>query len=216
MQFDKESGKFIKEIGQYARGPSGYRATNTNSTYIEKHRIILAMDWDGSYCGFNLLGEKSINFKKPGTGSTLLCGFLNDSTLAGYIPNHSGKEENKIVLFNKGGKITKIFPNHLSFDKQTERITVIGNEGLFYNYKDHLFLKEVFNDTLFEVEENFLTTRFVFEMGEYSPPYNRREELLNYPGYQFGSVDRGLDDYFRMTNIVESLRFILFEFDYQK
>ncbi|MCG6189348.1 6-bladed beta-propeller [Maribellus maritimus] len=213
--FDKSSGKFIKKIGNIDKSPKGYKVTLGGLPFDEKNKIIYAENWNKSWCGYNFQGEKVCNIKFP-TSFIGSFGILNDSTFAGFLLNILGNEKRKIVTFRTSGNIVQTFPNPFSFVKKSPSISVSKTEGLFCRYNNNLFFKEAFNDTLFYVEEKSLTPRYVFQMGKYSFPYEKKDELEDYKQDKNGNLILPIFDYFVISNLCESERFLFFEFLYNQ
>jgi hypothetical protein len=89
-------------------------------------------------------------------------------------------------------------------------------EGIFYRTNNILCFKEIYNDTLYQVKNDSLLPRFVFEMGKYSPPPEKRSELEEIiTRDELGNVTWLLDNYVETKYLCESERYILFEFKYQ-
>lgn len=213
--FDKESGSFVRKIGTIDKSPQGYKVTLGGLPFDEKNGIIYADNWTQSWCGYNLHGEKIYNIKYP-TSYIGSFGLLNDTSFAGFLLNILGNEKRKIVTFETSGKIIQTFPNPLSYIKKSPTISVSKNEGLFYLYNNKLFFKETFNDTLFHVQEKLLSPRYVFKMGKYSFPYEKRDELEDYKKDKDGNLVLPIFNYFVISNLCESERFLFFEFSYNQ
>lgn len=211
--FKKSTGEFKKEIGKYEKSPFGYRYTLNTIPYLENSNLILAADWDKSYCAYDFSGSKCLKIKPP-KGVTSVA-FLNDSVFVGYYYNIEGTQKKKITTFNKDGEIFKTFPNYLSYKKDPNSFYYNGAEGMFFKCNENMFFKEVFNDTIFHVKKNELTPRAIFKMGKFSPPYEKKEILVKVNKHLNGVKSKGLDNYFKISNLCESSRFILFQIKYK-
>ncbi len=215
LLFTKNTGKFNKEIGKYDRSPNGYRQTIATLAFNEKDNIIYAGDWDFEFCGYNLNNNKKIIHIKPPNRYITSIGFINDSVYAGFVGSNMGGKEMRMVVFNKNGNIINIFPNYLPYDSSSH-FHFNAWEGIFYRFKAKLNFKEIYNDTLFQVNTDALIPRYVFKMGKYSPPPEKRTELEKIiTRDEMGHVTWKLDNYMKTKVICESVRYLLFEFRYQ-
>lgn len=213
--YDISTGSFIREIGEFGRGPNAYRATISTSPFIEKDKLIYAEEWNNVYCAYNFSGKKVTKAKLPHRYISSF-GMVNDSVYSGFIHGYIGRKEKRIINFNKNGDILKIFPNHLNYGKVDKSFMYNGWEGLYYPYKGTLNFKEIYNDTLVHVKSDTLLPRFVFDMGKYSPPPGNRSELEKViTRDELGMVTWLLDDYVRTTHLCETDRYLLFEFKYK-
>lgn len=80
----KVQGIFIREIGEFGRGPNAYRYTITTSPFIEKDKLIYAAEWNDEYCAYNFLGKKVTKIKRPHKFISSF-GMVNDSVYSGFI-----------------------------------------------------------------------------------------------------------------------------------
>ncbi len=214
--FDRQTGNFIREIGVNDQSPEGYRSSGNGAVFNEQNQLVYASGWNGNYCAYNFQGKKAGNVKLPENEQVFTFGSINDSVFAGYLINFMGDQKFKIVLFDEKGEMLKKYPNYNSFKKVEQSISVITYEGLFYNYNNGLFFKELFDDTLFQVKTDTLLPRYVFNGGKFNPVYENREELVQSKPTVDGGYKWGLDDCYTLTNLVESSRFMIFELRFQK
>lgn len=201
LLFDRESGKFIRIIGNSGNGPNEYSKTYTKMPYNEEKKVVYA-DRNRERYEYALDGQL-INIKK---GPELVYDFvnINENTYAAFIDNYMGDEKNKMIIFNERDSIIKIFPNYQSFPFKGS-ISVYTTNSWFYKLNKQLCFCEKFSDTLFNVTPNSLIPRFVFDNGAYSFPYELRGGMIN-----------PVDKYFFTENILESSKYLFYTFRFNK
>lgn len=195
--FNRGNGNFIRKIGEFDRGPGGYMATGFNFPYDPLRNTCFAIGWDRSNIQYSLENDLIGKVNRPEGGTAIAT--LDDSTYVAYIRNLSGHEERRLVVFNNED-ILNTFPNY----KIAEPLTIVsgGDNGWFYRFREELCFFESFNDTIYSITENDLIPKYVIQMGNYAPPYEKQNRLDFYE----------LQEYFRVTKIFESQNYLLFEF----
>jgi hypothetical protein len=198
LLFDRNSGKFIRKIGNSGNGPDEYSNPYSKIPYDEEKKVINAARNRERY-EYTLTGVL-INKKK---GPELASDFVNidENTYASFIENYMGDEKKKIIIFNKEDSIIKIFPNYLSFPFK-DRIDILFYNSWFYKLNKQLYFCERFNDTLFNITSNSLNPRFVFDKGLYSFPYELRSSSV-------------WNKYFLTENILESTKYLFYTFGFE-
>lgn len=215
LLFNKNTGNFEKEIGVRDKSPTGYAFTLGCFAFDEKNKVIYAADWNRNYLGYNFNGEITKFVKLPNKYISS-AGIVNDSVFSGFISGYIEREKIKIINFKKNGEVIKKFPNNLPYRNIDDPFIYNAYEGIFYRTNNTLCFKEIYNDTLYQVKNNSLLPRFVFKMGKYRPPPEKRsklEEIITRD--ESGSVTWLLDNYVETKYLCESERYILFEFKYQ-
>ncbi len=200
--FDRKTGEFIKEIGEYGRGPNAYWATRSVGSVDFKNNVIYATAYNkliGYSFDNKVISSVDIPYEYKNTTP------LSETLFASYIVNQSGDENRKIVLYNqKDKKIVKIFPNHQKYNKIKGKYRKLPyNDSWFYKYDERLFFKEYLSDTLFEVRINNLEPRFIFKSGKFSPPYEERETFKT-------------AEYHFISNIFENSNFLFFTLSFKE
>jgi len=187
LVFNRETGEFLRDIGQRGRGPNEYSSVR-ESFFNQTQESIYALGANDNIMTYNLQGDVIDNFKIPGQFSADIEGIpysltsasfethLDSNTFVSYVHNYTGNEKKKIILFTRD-TILKIFPNYLSWER-TPSSNIIVISPFFYHFDNRLFFKEPFNDTLFEVKNNELNPRFVFSLGKYGIPYALQNEYI--------------------------------------
>lgn len=202
LQFDRKTGKFIKELSHYGYDPEAYQytlpsmhPTTSNEIYVRTGNRIKTL---------NSKGEIKTIASAPSEVENAF--EVEDGYFAGYIKNMSCTVKELIVIFNKKGDVIKSFPNHQQCEpNRTNSFSLRLSEGLFFTSKNDVFFKEAFNDTVFQVTKNELLPAVIFNMGEHSPPYEKKEIMED-------------DDYLNMysvNNIDLNDNYVFFSLNYQ-
>ena len=201
LLFDRKDGKFIREIGHKGNGPGEYSRTYSVMPFNEGKNIVYAGRNRKRY-GYSLDGQLKDTLALPELVSEI--GNIDDNVFAGYLPDYFGDQKNKLALFSHKDPLIKTFPNYLSAPK-TSSIIVWNPGSWFYKQDKQLYFFQLFNDTVFHVETNSLTPKYVFNMGQYSPPY----EMKTSPVFESTK-------YFFMRTIQESSKYLICSFNFNE
>lgn len=199
--FDRKSGRFIRQIGRTGQGPEEYTRTDNMCPVNEENQTVSVFADKGKRV-YSFDGKVVDNLLVPPL--TYETAELSSSLYAGFVPNFSGKEKNKVVLFDKKAVLTKAFPNSFS-TLPPEGIHFWKPNGWFYKYKEEVYFYELFNDTIFQVTPDSLRPRFKLHQGRYLPPYEQQNRN-----------DFAAENYFMMKSLSESSRFLFYTFAFQK
>ncbi|MGF1587108.1 MAG: 6-bladed beta-propeller [Bacteroidales bacterium] len=165
LLFDR-SGNFISRIGSEGRGPG------ENDAFIQvkifDDRIFLPDARSSKINIFNTKGEFLKTFKSPGAfaGATYHNWIvLTDTTYLVQIPDDADNGKYRIALINDKGEILNGFTITAYFnDHEASRdMRIIAR---FYKRNDKVFYKELFNDTIWQVDENSIEPKYVTNLGE--------------------------------------------------
>jgi hypothetical protein len=218
LLFDRTKGKFIKGVGRQGRGPDEYGQIPVDNFYNSEKNIIYAYDTPRKQIlFFNLDGRKFSSIKFPlwvepqvkgGYLSVNYGSYLDSVTFACRVPNYSGIEKKKLIIYS-ADSILRIFPNYLRWGDGKGEIT--SGKAIFstnfMRWDNNLYFKEIFNDTLFKVTKTALIPRLVFNGGKYSFPYELQGDILPPLNAQ--------RDYFLITDIDENSRYLFFQLLYK-
>jgi hypothetical protein len=199
LLFDRNSGKFIREIGKQGRGPGEYSYFgNSNIPYNHVKKEIYAFTYSRDIIAYDLSGKNTGIIRVPGwsdprwqEGRSVpfpADNMLDENIFAGYFHNLRGWENRKLVLFTKDG-IVKIFPNHMTY---------IGSSRYyqynihFYNWDNKLYFIEGYCDTIYQVTKESLIPRYYLNWGQYNAPYSKQNEIN--PNDYFFTVDLDEND----------------------
>jgi len=206
--FDRETGKFIREISSFGQGPNEYSGILYNEYgFDEKNNILFATD-AGSWKCINIETNKvESTIKRPKSDNNIdnfrseAPWLINNDKYVSFSNNKTGKDKIRLIIFNKEGTVLKKYPNYLEYDKDPANGSWPGYPGIFYNYKGKVYFKEWFyNDTVFSVDENGMIPNIIFKLGNKQPSY-----------YHQMNADYNKGKY-RISFVHESDSFILFNF----
>lgn len=217
--FDRETGKFIRTVGKSGRGPEEFQMGNSTIYNIYNKTLygrgynhdIKEYDLDGSFLGSFKL-PLMIDEKVPeqfGTPSINLDQYLSSDIFVASINNSIGWDKRRIILFTRDS-IIKVFPNYLFWErKDWGSSTRIGGTS-FFRWNDNLSMKEVFNDTVFQITITSLIPRFVFLTGGHNPPPEVQGQIIS------ADFSTEMAKYFLIGNIFENGNFLFFHLGYNK
>mgnify|MGYP003651617547 CR=1 FL=1 len=202
LQFDRKTGKFIKELSHYGNDPEAYQytlpdtpPTKSNEIYVRTGNRIKTLNSNGE-------------IKTVASGPTEVDHSfeIEEGIFAGYVLNKSCNVKDQLIIFNRKGDIIKSFPNHQQCEpNRTNSISFRIGEGWFFTKSNDVFFKEAFNDTVFQVTKNELLPAVIFNMGEHSPSYEKKEIMED-------------DDYlniYSVSNIDLNNNYVFFNIKYQ-
>jgi|GEM_PF-961396 len=206
--FDRFTGEFIRKVGHKDRDPNGFSYTKHNLAYNESKKTIYAGGWKGEVLEYSLDGVVKRRFINP-ESTNMLTSFvwLNDSIHVSYISNFTGEEESKLIFINRLNNNFSTLSTHDSFEKNPKLFRAWGadKEGWFYRFNKHLFFKELFNDTLYQIENKKILPRYEFFSGDFTPPSDRRNFYSNEEMENFHFIEK----------IFESPNFVFFTLNYK-
>lgn len=205
LLFDRNNGRFIREIGSYEKGPNGYRFTKFIMPYNKVTNSLMMGGWGKKSFEYNLNGRKIREIALPEFGNTL--GIISHDEYASYIKNYSGTEKRLVVIFDSSNKISMTYPNYNTFEK-TLSLGRFAAQGWFFHRNQTLNFFEVFNDTIYQITSNDCKPQMIFDFGKYSPPYELQSE------HKFIKYDQ--DEYYMIYQIFGSDRLTFFTYRYKR
>lgn len=200
--FDSETGKFKHKVAKKGRGPGEY---NRPMALIDPNEKTVFFNASGA----NIL-EYSIqnNLVRTITIPSYDSGFENPSFptvfasyknwLISYFGNMNGKEEKLLMAINKNTSEPDFIVPNLNTSDNT-KMTVSTGEATFYSFKNNLFFKEIYNDTVFQLVDKKLKPHFILHTGKLLFSYKMKFE---------GGYPR--QDYLIILDVSESNGFINF------
>ncbi|MDY0201426.1 MAG: 6-bladed beta-propeller [Tenuifilaceae bacterium] len=205
LQFNREDGAFVREIGQIGNGPEEYtRATlltpveeGTQTIFALTNNKRISYSFDGKYKGSILLNSDVADVVK-----------ISTNYFAGYHPNFTGNESVKVSLYDSLGNVLSKFRNHSIAPNEENAINVWNPHGWFYKFNNQTYFAELFNDTLYSINSNQLKARYLFNLGRYSPLYKKQNTI------DFASKESA--NHFLFNSIFESERYLFYTFRYRR
>lgn len=217
--FDRETGKFLCELGKYGRGPEEYN--NSFLAYDYRNSVVYSGGLDGNMIMYGLDGKYIRSFPGPPQKGGMEApsfitkySYVPDSCIAGYYSNILGNETKLLTIFNQKGEIIKTFPNKNVYPKQPLKMLDLM-EGQFYFIDNSTYFKERSCDTVFRVSKKSLIPHLIFETGKYTVPYTykwmipeeRRKvdyiivnKIFENSSFVYILAEKKSDDYFAFFN----------------
>jgi hypothetical protein len=179
LLFNRNNGKFIREIGKYGKGPGEYTYHSyipfnkkINAIYAaDISRNLLVYDSTGKYINgidaYDVLErggvsaiKRSITFERT----------LDDTIYVGLFVNGFGTERNKVALLTKS-RLLKVFPNYQYLNTKTIGPGLSTQRRLlepYINWDSKLYFYQPYCDTLFQITKDLLIPRYYFDWGKYN------------------------------------------------
>jgi hypothetical protein len=208
LLFDRKTGKFIKSIGKYGRGPNEY-SRFSYIPYDPDKRVLYAVNSLRQLLVYNLSDSDVEIIKTPdlvGSGEIIQLKkqemsfdiMMDDKIFVGYFINPLGMEKNVLALFTKD-EVLKIFPNYQALKTMSHGVGGLMNDNhTIYRQDNKIYFLEVFSDTLFQLTRDSLIPRYYFKMGKFNVTWQ-----IN------ASMDHKLGmNYFYMLGIDESTKYL--------
>ncbi len=202
-------GQFIKKIGRNGRGPGEYVfLTNVflenDKIYIRDLYNLIEFNLDGTFINkFSNTFKINDIYLEPGTF------MINDTMIIGHIDNRTGQTEYKALIINKQGDVKFSFKNYILFTLEPGvRYAKEPGEVFIHKYKNNIFYKELLNDTLFQIDEDYLLIpKFIFNFGKYKLPIAER-------GKQWTSID--FDSYIFLYHIFQTDEYLILDCEFNQ
>jgi hypothetical protein len=215
LLFDRKTGKFLRWIGKSGRGPEEFQFGNS-TLYNIYSKVLYGRGYNHDIKEYDLHGKFLSSFKLPttidenvpkefGTPSVNLDQYLDSNVFVASIDNTIGWEKRRFVLFTRDS-IVKIFPNHLFWKRQEWKTFISFGKSCFFRFNNQLNVKEVFNDTIFNITKSSLIPRFIFQTNGHSLPI----EFLGQDHIRFDEIAK----YLRISDICESTKYLFFQLAY--
>ena len=102
--FNRRSGGFIREIGQFGKGPNEYSATSHHSAYDYSRKSILVYQWDrNKFIEYNIKGKiiRKLNFSSPTVGEfNGQVNHLESNIYAAYYNNYKSNDGKRLGIID--------------------------------------------------------------------------------------------------------------------
>ena len=203
--FETETGKFKYRVARQGRGPGEYRSTMRIVDPINK--TIFFRGTGSQIFEYSLQNELVNEIQIPDYDGSLETPslptdfFAYNNMVFCYFTNITGDEKKLIMAVRKNNSSPEfIIPNKNVFDHH-EVTSFSTGESDFYTFDNHLYFKEIFNDTVFSVQDSVLVPHLIINSGKYLYSYKMKEGLASKP-----------DKIITPRNIKESNRFLCFDY----
>ncbi len=224
--FDRETGKYLREIGHYGRDPGGYQNTVYSYPYDEKNDLFYLDSWENQiYFRYNSSGKlvdkitAYSNTKEPDLQNSdfgeIITSIapLNDTCFVGHVWNINGKQKTKLIIFNESNHRITTYPQYKTFDWDLNKngLTILKWNCLFYKHDSRLNFFERNSDTIFCVSLENLIPRYVLEGSGFIQGISETNRFLllrlqSGEGYYFGIFDKEKNNMVvnKTTNSIEN------------
>lgn len=173
--FNRKDGRFVQQVGKRGNGPDEYYFLVFDACFDQYNNLLYANRGD-RWIGINIRNNKVEDrvFRpkisdKEGILSVVNPYRMNDSLYIGYVNNLTGKENLKLVVFNRNGEVVQTYSNTLFYQIEKEE-TIFFCPGYFYHYGADLhFYGGLYKDTLYTVKEEGLYPKYAIALNEKSP-----------------------------------------------
>jgi len=172
-------GKFLRLISKRGSGPGEYRLIrdvkiNNNKFFLQSIYGLLEYDINGVF---------SDKIPLPRIENSVIESWIpiNDTLFFGHMPCISGNEPYTAVVFSR----SSVYEKFLRGIDRSYRNPEIKGSGVYlrdaslFRFRDLIYFKEMLGDTLFRMnKENQLEPELVFSLGNHTPSYDKRFNLL--------------------------------------
>ena len=233
--FNRKTGKYISDIGEFGTAPNshGLVSKSVNDRATQGLVSAFARNWKDIFEYsistnqiVNRIGIKDViidndSLLSPVT-STLYDVFIQDNeNIFGFLPNVFGDSPFRLVRYSHDGTLKKAYPQGQNLEERSNRETAYPGEAIIYEYNKEVMFKERYVDTLFMVNDERLSPRYVFDLEKKSAPYQEKNDHVfpNKASYQranpsFPYVDR--TEYIFIESILENDNSIIFSTMYME
>lgn len=210
LVFDRETGKYIRKIGNVGKGPEEY-LNPLNIFYNSFDNKIYTRGDVATIKIYNLDGKFLETFGLPVALEPSLKGgymrlgidaFLNADTFIYFTFNETEVMKNQIAIFNRNGEI-KYYPPRITWPSKYSTVNYAHfyKPPIFFSREEKLYVKAATNDTIFNITTDRLIPRIVL----YSGDHRWSSNLLK-------SETQKLAHSFLAISICESTNYLFFEF----
>lgn len=207
--FNSITGNFIRKIGNKGHGPAEYKSANGFINPLRKrifflgwNKNLLEFDFEGNFIQSIPIPGFVDSFESPSIPSQF--SYFSDQIVCSFI-NPIGTEEKLLLFFDNTGKVIKTFPNLNIFPEN--RFSFTTKESVLYHFDKNLFFKEIYNDTLFQVDNDALFPKYIFNTGKYKIPYESK---------WWSNEERRNKEMIHPSDILETKRYLFFTLYFEK
>lgn len=204
-----KSGRFLHKLDRMGRGPEEYSSIldydispNSNLLSVLAVKKILIFKYTDN--GFDY--SKSISLKTPLSYIDFIPG--QNSILLTKSSSYEN-EPFRNVIIDLSGDTLAIRPNNYIYRKSGNGNIIFKNDNISFSYKNNLCFKEMFNDTVYSVDEsNNIQPYLILNADNRLPSVELRSDATNF--YKHGN------EYVMFTSIMEVSRYLIYSFAYKK
>lgn len=208
LLYDSE-GHFISKIGAQGRGPGEYEFVS-NIGFLKNKMVSIQSIFD--LMEYNLDGSFIKKYKNgfmiENNENTYLSKWLiiDDSLYFGHVPNTTGQIAYKAMIINKNGDVKHEYKNYLLCKRERPVASDYEDFAHIYRFNGSIFYNELFNDTLFSLNEKHeFIAKYFFNLGKLKMPASDR---VKYPS---GKI---MANYIFIWEIFQTEKYLLFKCDF--
>ena len=210
--FDRKTGNFVRQISRMGQGPGEY--TEAVSDFWDEKNEQVCLWSHPDYIFYNLDG--TISHKINRNEHPFLPSVVYGDYYVRYIPNTCGNETKRIVFHDRTGALFDSIPNLRIWEK---KLSTIGGGGMssdakFYVFRNELYYKDMYCDTLYHIKNNILQPRYIFDICNLTVPYQMHS--WSQDDLSAGSIGKNrYENYVVIESLFEDIKHLYFTFDYR-
>jgi hypothetical protein len=171
LLFDRNNGRFIRQIGHYGKDPDGYKSTR--GFISELTESVYFIGWNNDLLRYSFEGKLLSSIRIPNHSNSLTSTFviekyayLKKDLIVCNILNINGIQNTLLMVFDENGNEIIRIPNR-KIAKEHKPVITTGELNFFYSY-DNLLYNEIYNDTIFHLVSDRADPYIILDRGKYS------------------------------------------------
>ncbi|MBP7279829.1 MAG: DUF4934 domain-containing protein [Sedimentibacter sp.] len=171
LLFDRNNGRFIRQIGHYGKDPDGYKSTR--GFISESTKSVYLIGWSNNLLKYSFEGKLLSSIKIPNHSNNHTSTFviekytyLKKDLIVCNILNINGIQNTLLMVFDENGTEINRIPNRKTGKEHKPVITT--GELNFFNSYDNLLYNEIYNDTIFHLVSDKTNPYIILDRGKYS------------------------------------------------
>ncbi|WP_302799903.1 6-bladed beta-propeller [Parabacteroides goldsteinii] len=175
FQFGRD-GHFIRRVGRYGQGPEEYLAVSFLDILLDKNELYAFIPDYWKLYVYDM--ETGMLLRQIAMIKCSAIDFLmyDDTTIVAFSQSLGKSGAPRLTLGNFSGDILKQYYHPVIDKKGTNAVFMGKNYRFTYRYDNKIQYKEYYVDTLYHVGLTQLEPRYIFDLGPYSLPVERRIE----------------------------------------
>lgn len=177
LKFSRE-GKFLQRIGKSGRGPGEIDLIRSMSVIPEKRLIVVQLNYQRKLYYFSFDGEflKEIDFDRN-VSYIKVC---QDGKYILQERGAGGYEKYSFCLTTDTWDTLSHVENYTKWENKSNMVISIGYPSFesFYEVDGKMHMKDMYNDTIYYVDDTRLKPAYFLNMGEFRLPGDLRPEKL--------------------------------------
>lgn len=177
LKFSRE-GKYLQRIGKSGRGPGEIDLIRSMSVIPEKRLIVVQLNYQRKLYHFSFDGEflKEIDFDRN-------ISYIKVCQDGRYILQERGAggyEKYSFCLATDAWDTLSHVENYTRWENKSNMVISVGYPSFesFYEANGTMYMKDMYNDTIYYVDNSQLRPAYFLNMGEFRLPGELRPEKL--------------------------------------